>query len=249
MPQQINYQGRVVVGGVNFNGSGQFKFALVGPGGVPSFWSNNGTSVNGSEPNAAVSLTVASGLYSVALGDTSLAGMTVAIPASVFNNADVRLRVWFNDGVSGSQLLTPDQRITSVGYAMMSANVPDGAITGAKLAAGTITADKLAPGAVGSGSLGDDLDLGDAGALGRLDIFHTAAGTPAITLNGSDSRISTYGTDGLEQIRLYGASWGELWLNNSLANNERAVTLSANAGNGGYLWLNNSNGLSRASCP
>jgi hypothetical protein len=244
-PQQINYQGRVVVGGVNFNGPGQFKFALVGPGGTPSFWSNNSTSVNGSEPTVAVSLTVANGLYSVALGDTTLAGMTAPIPASVFDNADVRLRVWFNDGVNGSQLLTPDQRITSVGYAMMSANVRDGAITGAKLAAGAITADKLAPGAVDSASLGNDLDLGDAGTLGRLDVYRTSAGTAAITLNGSDSRISTYGSDGLEQIRLYGASWGELWLNNSLENNARAVTLSANGGSGGYLWLNNSNGSSR----
>jgi len=246
VPQQINYQGRVVVGGVNFNGNGQFKFALVGPGGTPTLWSNNGTSVNGSEPSAAVALSVANGLYSVALGDTSLAGMTVAIPASVFGNADVRLRVWFNDGVNGSQLLTPDQRITSVGYAMMSANVPDGAITGAKLAPSTITADKFAPGAVGSGSLGDDLDLGGPGTLGRLDIFSTAANTPSVTLNGSDSRISTFGSDGLEQTRLYGPSWGELWLNNSLENNARAVTLSANASSGGYLRLNNSNGLARA---
>jgi hypothetical protein len=46
--------------------------------------------------------------------------------------------IWFNDGVNGSQLLTPDQRIASVGYAMMAANVPNGAIT----------ADKIAPGAI-----------------------------------------------------------------------------------------------------
>ena len=62
------------------------------------------------------------------LGDTSLANMT-AIPNAVFNNTDVRLRVWFNDGTNGSQLLTPDQRIAAVGYAMMAGNVPDGAIT------------------------------------------------------------------------------------------------------------------------
>ena len=29
VPQLINYQGRVAVGTVNFDGSGQFKFALV----------------------------------------------------------------------------------------------------------------------------------------------------------------------------------------------------------------------------
>ena len=55
-----------------------------------------------------------------------------AVPPSVFNNADVRLRVWFNDGVNGSQKLVPDQRITAVGYAVIAGNVPDGAVTGAK---------------------------------------------------------------------------------------------------------------------
>ena len=62
------------------------------------------------------------------LGDTTLANMT-AIPTSVFQIADVRLRVWFNDGTNGSQLLSPDQRIAAVGYAMMAGAVPNGAIT------------------------------------------------------------------------------------------------------------------------
>src|SRR3954468_19395518 len=78
VPQIINYQGRVVVGSTNFNGTGQFKFALVDPGGSTTFWSNDGTSVGGSEPSSAVSLTVSSGLYSVLLGDTTMPNMTVA---------------------------------------------------------------------------------------------------------------------------------------------------------------------------
>src|SRR5881227_2903240 len=116
VPQLINYQGRVVVGTSNFNGSGQFRFALVNAAGTTTFWSNDGTSVNGSQPTNAVSLSVSSGLYSVLLGDTAITNMT-AIPTSVFNNSDVRLRVWFNDGSTGSQQLTPDQRIAAVGYA------------------------------------------------------------------------------------------------------------------------------------
>ena len=32
VPAQTNYQGRVAVGGVNFNGTGQFKFTLVDGG-------------------------------------------------------------------------------------------------------------------------------------------------------------------------------------------------------------------------
>ena len=70
VPQMINYQGRVAVGNpaVNFNGTGEFKFALVNGEGSASYWSNDGTSTEGSEPTAAVSLTVTKGLYSVLLG-------------------------------------------------------------------------------------------------------------------------------------------------------------------------------------
>jgi N-acetylneuraminic acid mutarotase len=146
VPQLINYQGRVAVSGVNFTGAGQFGFALVDTTGATTFWSNDGTSAAGSQPTTAVSLTVTNGLYSVLLGDTTLTNMT-AIPASVFSNTDVRLRVWFNDGAHGFQLLTPDQRIAAVGYAIMAGNVPDGSITSAKIAAGSITSAHLAPGA------------------------------------------------------------------------------------------------------
>src|SRR5437762_3076812 len=44
VPQLINFQGRVAVDGVNFNGAAQFKFALVNGDGTFSFWSNDGTS-------------------------------------------------------------------------------------------------------------------------------------------------------------------------------------------------------------
>src|SRR6187401_1564809 len=97
--QLINYQGRVAVGGANFDGTGQFKFALVNVAGTVTFRSNNGTSIAGSQPTSAVSLVETKGLYSVLLGDTSLANMT-AIPASVFDNTDGRLRVWFNDSTN-----------------------------------------------------------------------------------------------------------------------------------------------------
>jgi hypothetical protein len=154
VPQIINYQGRVVVGTANFNGSGQFRFALVKAAGTTTFWSNDGTSVNGSQPTNAVSLSVSNGLYSVLLGDTAITNMT-AIPTSVFNNADVRLRVWFNDGTTGSQQLTPDQRIAAVGYAVLAANVPDGAITAAKIASTTVTSANIANGAIGTAQIGN----------------------------------------------------------------------------------------------
>lgn len=255
VPPIINYQGRVVTGGTNFNGTGQFKFALVNTAGSTTFWSNDGTSSGGSQPTAAVSLGVSNGLYAVLLGNTALPNMT-AVPHAVFTNTDVRLRVWFNDGVTGSQLLTPDQRLAAVGYAMMAANVPDGVITSNKLADGAVTTVKLAPGAVNSASLGlnsvtssnlaDFIELGATNVTGRLDVYRTTAGTPAVSLIGSSSQISTYGSDGQEQIRLWGSAYGEILLNNNLSNNATAVTLSANGTTGGFLRLNNTNGVQRA---
>src|SRR5213592_2846980 len=147
VPQLINFQGRVAVDGVTFNGTGQFKFALVNAEGDVSFWSNDGTSVGGGEPTNAVPIAVSQGLYSVLLGNVTLANMT-PISVSIFTNSDVRLRIWFNDGTNGSQKLSPDQRIAAVGYAMMAANVADGVVTSAKLANGAVTGGKLAVGAV-----------------------------------------------------------------------------------------------------
>src|SRR5687768_15494561 len=85
VPPLLNFQGRVKVGSADFNGTGQFKFALVNNGGSQTFWSNNGLSTGGSEPAAGVSLNVVNGLYSVQLGEAGLPNMT-PIPVTVFTN-------------------------------------------------------------------------------------------------------------------------------------------------------------------
>jgi hypothetical protein len=92
----------------------------------------------------------------------------------------------------------------------------------------------------------NSIDLGSPSVNGTLNVYRTAANTPAISLFGNLSQISTYGSDGLEQIRLWGPSYGELLLRNSSPSNQLAVTLSANGISGGYLSLYNSNGLVRA---
>jgi hypothetical protein len=210
VPNILNYQGRIAVRGVNFDGTGQFKFALVdggttttpetrtatgtavvtsgfvtsitladggagytsapvvtitGGGGsgatataavsggavtgltitspgsgyssLPTvtiaapppatattayvtYWSNDGTSVAGSEPSAGISLPVSKGLFSVGLGDNSLV-YNESLHPNVFANPDLRLRIWFNDGTRGWQKLSPDSRITPVAKAYSSA--------------------------------------------------------------------------------------------------------------------------------
>lgn len=155
VPQIINYQGRISVGALPFTGSGQFRFALVDGTGATSYWSNDATSTAGSQPAAAVSLPVVNGLYVVPLGDTALPNMS-AVPATVFANSDVRLRVWFADGSNPVELLAPDQRITSVGYAMVAAvadQVKHQAVTTAMLADQAVTAGKIAGGAITSGAM------------------------------------------------------------------------------------------------
>ena len=122
VPQVLNHQGRIAVAGVNFNGSGQFKFALVDATGLITYWSNDGTSTAGVEPTSPVTLAVTKGLYSVLLGDTALANMT-ALSTTALDHADVRLRVWFNDGSRGFQQISPDQRLAAAPYAMVAGKV------------------------------------------------------------------------------------------------------------------------------
>ena len=228
VPQLINYQGRVAVGtpAVNFDGSGSFKFALVNTNGTVTYWSNDGTSTAGSQPTAAVSLAVTKGLYSVLLGDATLANMTI-VPATVFTNPDVRLRVWFNDGTNGSQLLAPDQRIAAVGYAMMAGTasvaqtVPDGAITSAKIAAGAVGSAQLAPNAVHAGNIA-------GGSVGSAQMANGAIGTAQLATGAVQSGNIAAGAVGYTQIAAAAVA-GDAW---------NAVSSSALAGRTNYtaVW-------------
>ncbi|MBK8036912.1 MAG: hypothetical protein IPK22_07210 [Verrucomicrobiaceae bacterium] len=182
VPNLVSYQGRVAVGTVNFEGTGQFRFALVNTSGTTVYWGNAAdTTPADGVPDAAVSLTVSKGLYSVLLGDTSIANMA-AIPASVWTNPDVRLRVWFNDGVNGNQLLTPDQRLTPVGY------IADGAVTSAKLTSGSVTSTQLASGLTLGGTTSGTFSgtfSGNGNALTTLNATSLTSGTVA------DARLSS----------------------------------------------------------
>jgi hypothetical protein len=122
VPPYFTYQGRVAVHGTNFHGTGLFKFALVSADGTTSFWSHDLTSVSGSEPASALSVSVDRGLFYVRLGDTNIAGMA-ALPPALFATSQPRLRVWFSDGVGPFEALTPDHRIGSTPYALVAEQV------------------------------------------------------------------------------------------------------------------------------
>lgn len=285
VPNQLNYQGRVSVSGINYSGPGQFKFALVGPeentavtatatptiqggfgdemgprvtaitvidggsgyltapavtitdnGGTGSGatatavidangvvtsitvdtmgtqysndtvvtleappenlqratrWSNDGTSTMGSEPTDSVEIPVSGGLYAVALGNTTLPNMTT-LPENLFAEyGELYLRVWFNDGTNGFQLLSPDQRLLTAPYSMFAATVPDGSITSQKIASGAVGEAQISAGAVGSSQLAP-------GAVSAANINAGAAplSGQVLSYNGADFHWTTPGGSG-----------------------------------------------------
>ncbi|MCP4246297.1 MAG: hypothetical protein GY778_04535 [bacterium] len=94
---------------------------------------------------------------------------------------------------------------------------------------------------VASEELDDDIELGDAATTGSLTVYRTTSNTPSIVLSGANSQISTYGGDGLEQIRLWGASWGEMLLSDG-TDNDTTAKLTATFNSGGELILYDADG-------
>ena len=139
VPAVLNYAGQVAVNGQPFDGQGLFKFALVNTDGNATYWSNDGSSANGSEPAVHVGIPVNGGLYSLLLGNTAMAGMGAIDPQVFTQHGDAKLRVWFSDGVNGFQQLSPDRPFASVPYAF---------------SAGTAT---IASGSINKSMLGSDV--------------------------------------------------------------------------------------------
>lgn len=110
-----------------------------------TYWSNDGTSVAGSEPSAAVSVAVSNGLFTVVLGDSTQPNMA-AVPAVIFSQPDLQLRIWFNDGVHGSAALSPVQNLTPTPYAVSANSAVNlqGSLSATQLS-GTISASQLPP--------------------------------------------------------------------------------------------------------
>ena len=176
LPQVLNHQGRIAVQGVNFEGNGQFKFAFVNADGTTTYWSNDGSSVTGAEPTAAVILPVIKGLYAVLLGNPALPNMSV-IPTAALEHEDVRLRVWFNDGARGFQQITPDQPLVAVPYAIHARKALETDRFGGLLA-GDVTGGQSAT------AIADTTVTGK-----RLTGFTSSTGT----VSSSDSLLSAIG--------------------------------------------------------
>ena len=175
-----------------------------------TLWSNDGTSVNGSEPSSAVSVSVSQGLFTVILGNTTLSNMT-AIPASVFSSAtNLQLMIWFNDGVSGFAMLTPLQSLTPTPYAVTAGSVEE------------IQASQLTSIGNTNGGSGNFF-VGSSGNAANSGSDNTANGASALTGNTTGGYNTANGTAALysntsgSQNTADGA--GALGLNTSGSNN------------------------------
>ncbi len=107
-----------------------------------TYWSNDGTSVNGSEPAAAVNVSVNNGLFVAVLGETALPNMA-ALPAFVFAQLNLQLRIWFNDGVNGFGALNPPQNLTPSPYAIRALNANFAATATTAISANAVAATNI----------------------------------------------------------------------------------------------------------
>lgn len=125
VPTTVSFQGTVSSSGQPFNGTGHFKFAIVNTAGSQALWNNDGSNLSTAPftPTASVPLSVTNGLFSVLLGDTTQAGMTQSLAPATFSVPDRAVRVWFDDGVHGFQLLSPDAPLASVPFAFNAATL------------------------------------------------------------------------------------------------------------------------------
>ena len=245
----FTYQGRLTDAGGDANGNYDMRFALYS------------TSVGGSPIVTITNLNVAvsNGLFTT----------TLDFGTGVFTGDAYWLELAVRTNGSGEfTALSPRQELTPSPYALYAAAAPlaDGSVTSAKildgtianadLDAGAVTTDKISDGTitgadladntVTSAQLADSIDLGSPAVNGTLNIYRTLAGTPALSLIGSGSRLSVYGSsDGFERVRLYGPSWGELMLFDNVGN-DLTVDLRANNDGGGSLYLYHSNNSARA---
>jgi hypothetical protein len=203
--------GRVTSISVNNAGSGYTSSPTVAIAPPPddityvTYWSNDGTSVAGSEPTNAVDVGVSNGLFNVVLGDPTLPNM-MAIPVSLFTTQpNLALRIWFNDGVNGFEALSPVQSLTSTPYAAFANTASN--------FSGTVPLAQL-PGTVGllndsgtqnffaGGNAGDLTQTGEqnagigyfALASNTIGSFNTAEGFSALQNNtsGSDNVANGY---------------------------------------------------------
>jgi hypothetical protein len=128
-----------------------------------------------------------------------------------------------------------------------TADVANNAINSAKVLDGTLLGADMANNTVSSLQLADTIALGDAAVAGRLDVYRTSNGLPAITLfgTGSGGYQYLYQNDGQAGIYLDGDVGGGGLQQIYAADGSVGITLDGESSGAGLISLQNTNGLSR----
>lgn len=162
-----------------------------------TYWSNDGSSVNGSQPGLAVSVPVTNGLFTVVLGDTTQPNMAF-MPASLFAQPGLQLLIWFNDGTHGFAQMLPAQNLTPTPYAVqaLDANNALTALT-ANNVSGSVSAAQLT--SIGNTNGGTrNFFAGPAGNATMSGDFNTAAGMDALINDTSGEGNTAFGSQALK---------------------------------------------------
>jgi len=201
-----------------------------------TYWSNDGTSVAGSEPSSSVSIGVTNGLFTAGLGDTTIPNMT-AISAALFSQPNLQLQIWFNDGVKGFAALSPLQNLTTLPYAAFAdyasnllGNIPATQISG------MVANSTLPTNAVFSGPVSAAGFSGDGTNLTSLNASSLVAGTvPLNCLSGITSNQLDAATWQMATNLNGGRAALASNVVSGIAITNAFITNSAFAGNGGGL--------------
>ncbi len=199
-PQALRVTGRVTVSNTGFHGQGKFKFVLrSASGGTTNLWSNDGTATG--EPATALTLAVDRGHYSVLLGQ----GMT-SLGSAVFNQTDLVLATWFDDGTRGSQRLLPDQVLSPSAYAFVTDSLRDGAVGTSTLAAGSVTSAALAAGSITATQLAPGVAQQ---ALAAGGVSTVPAGTILLSDTAENTTLTASGFTPFGRLTTSPAQWTE----------------------------------------
>lgn len=156
IPQRINYQGRLVVNSNAVTGVTGIVFRLYGA-------ASGGTAFYQETQRVAV----ADGLFAADIGASN------AAPGAL-SGAFTNPAVWLELTV-GPTVLSPRERLVSVGYAFVAGSVATGAITSASLANGTALGEISDNDGSGSGLDADMLDGLSSAAFSTAAHHHDAA--------------------------------------------------------------------------
>lgn len=159
IPNLINYQGRLVEGTNLYNGPVEMTFRLydvpTGPGSGGVLCADSST------------VAVVDGLYSTYIGDD--------ITWGGLDNALSRTQVWVEVEINGN-VLTPRERLVSVGYARYASGVPEGAIRSIHIADNQIYANHIVDGEITESKLDNGSVTGNKIGLGVVGAQHIANG-------------------------------------------------------------------------